>query len=151
MKAAGKDLRKNLYADARQQLGDAWLPALRKRAKTKTETAVIVKGARVKVSTEGFSVTAATSTRALRGGLRPVEHWHAWEFGGRRRKATIRTRSPKGKPYTVTKTINRQLPGRVKDGRIAFDAASEIGTRLVASFVVSVVGTYRRLFGGNDG
>jgi len=142
MKAADRDLRLDIYAEARQQLGSAWTPELAKRSNTQLEQRTFVRGARVKVGTEGFSLLAATSTRPLSGGWVPAWNWHADEFGARNKRATIDTHSPKGTPYKVTKTINRQLPGRVSDGRIAFDAASVIGTRLVGVWVNVIVEKY---------
>lgn len=148
IRAANRDLRRRIYADARANVGGLWTPALERRASTTLDRRVILKGARVAVGTSGFTVKAATSRKALSGGLIPANQWPAVEFGARRRKATFPSTSRKGRRYMVTRTINRGLPGRVPHGRIAFDAASEIGTKLVGSFVTSIVTTYQESVDG---
>lgn len=144
-RAAGKDLRRALYADARSELGNAWLPALQRRTASRMDRAVMLRGARVQVGGDGFRVMAATSRRAIKpGGLVPADDWAGVEFGARTARARYNRRSRNGGTHTVTRTVNRQFRGRVKQGRIAFDAASELGTRLVAVWVSSIVSTYRR-------
>jgi hypothetical protein len=145
MKSADRDLRLNIYATARERMVPLWVPELEKRSATDFDRAVIVKGARVSVGTEGFNVLAATSGKALSGGFVPNLQWYADEFGARRHKVTFEQRSPLGTRYQVTKTVGRQLPGRVKDGRIGFAAASAVGTKLVAVWVTSIVDDYRAL------
>lgn len=143
MKSADRDLRRDIYAEARARLGGEWVPALRQRATTRMQEAILIKGARTRVGTDGFRMVAASSRRKLRGGLIPSEQWAGAEFGARARRVTVQTHSRKGKAYTVTKTINRQFPSRVKDGRVVFDAASALGTRLVALWVRAIVDRYR--------
>lgn len=146
MKKAGKDLRTSIYAESRRILGQEWTFALYERAKTAFEHRVLVQGARIRVGTQGFTVTAATSRKALRGGLKPVEDWHAAEFGSYPKKATIETTSPKGKRYTVTKMINTQLRRRNRQGFVVMPAARNIGHRLVALWVQLVVREFRDAF-----
>lgn len=144
VKRAGPELRKDIYSDARAELGAAWLPALQQRAQTSLERRVLLKGARVRVGTDGFRVMAATSNKLLSGGLMPSVDWPGAEFGARTFKGSYQRRSPGGKIHQVQRTLNRQFRGRSRDGRIAFDAASEIGTKLVASFVTTIVRVIRR-------
>ena len=147
-RAADRDLRREINAEARAELVDAWLPALRQRATRPLDRAVMLRGARASVGNDGFRVLAATSRRPFRtGGLVPAYDWPGVEFGARRVRARYNRVSPRGTRHTVTRTLNRQFVGRVKQGRIAFDAASEIGTRLVAVWVRAIVNVYRRAAG----
>lgn len=148
-KAAGRDLRREIYKEARQELGNDWLPALRRRAASRLDRAVMLRGARATVGTDGFRVLAATSRRAFRpGGMVPADDWPGVEFGARNARVRYRRRNRRqGGTHSVTRTVNRQFRGRTKNGRIAFDAASEIGTRLVAVWVASIVRIYRRAAG----
>lgn len=148
VRQANREVRLDIYKRSRQELGGEWVPALRQRATSRFQEAVLVKGARTRVGLNGFSMTAATSRRALSGGLVPADQWQGAELGARARRATITTRSRKGKSYQVTKMINRQFPSRSKDGRVAFDAASVLGVRLVRLWVRVVVDTYRDAFNG---
>lgn len=150
MRRAATDLRRDIYAESRSQLGGAWLPALQARAETKLEQRLILKGARVKVGTDGFNVMAAQSTKALRNGLVPAADWPGGEFGARTRMATYQRRSPLGRMHSVTRRVNRQFRARVKNGRIAFDAASEIGTKLVAVWVTVIVTKVREWAGAEE-
>ncbi|WP_130505079.1 hypothetical protein [Microterricola gilva] len=128
----------------RQEIGGRWKTAVESRASTNMERAIIVKGARARAGTDRFSLLAATSRKPLRGGLVPAFEWAGGEFGARSRQAEVRTRSRKGKAYTAKKWINRQFKGRVKEGRIAYDAASEIGTWAVAQWVQFIVDNYAK-------
>jgi hypothetical protein len=147
-RAANRDVRLDIYKRARQELGGEWVPALRARASTRMQEAVLVKGARTRVGLDGFRMMAATSRRRLKGGLLPADEWAGNEFGARTRQATFTTHSRNGKAYTVTKMVNRQFQARVKDGRVAFDAASALGTRLVRLWVRVIVDAYRDAFDG---
>jgi len=141
MKRVDAPLRKAIYAASRASVNGLWVPELQRRAKTKMQALVLVKGARSAIRTDGFSLMAATSKRALAGGLIPADDWAAEEFGARTRKATFEAHSPRGTAFTRTATVNRQFRGRVKDGQVAFAAASEVGTKTVAAWVTAVVTT----------
>lgn len=148
MKAAGRDLRLAIYKESRGQLMSEWVPALQRRATTRQQQAVIVKGARVRTSPDGFSLMAATSRRPLKGGLIPSDRWQGAELGARTRRAEFTTHSRKGTPYTVRKIINRQFLARVKYGRVAFDASSELVTKAVRIWVRVIVDKYREAVEG---
>lgn len=149
-KRVDSDMRKAIYQATRESVNPLWTPALARRARTRLQQVVIVKGARVAVRTDGFSLMAATSRRPLRNGLIPADrpNWPAAEFGARNRRAEVQTHSRLGKPYTVSKVLNRQFPGRTKDGQVAFDAASEVGTKTVRAWVLAVVQTIVNATGG---
>lgn len=148
MKRANKEVRLAIYRETRSVVGGLWTSELSSRAGDAFQQRVLVKGARVKVGTEGFSLMAATSTRALSGGLVPSQQYAGAEFGATPRKAEIQTRSRKGTPYTVTKTIQRQFRSRTKQGRIAMASASKVGTRAVALWVKAIVDVYADAAGG---
>jgi hypothetical protein len=141
-------LRKAIYAASRESVNALWKPALERRARSNRAQRVIVKGARAAIRTDGFSLMAATSRKALSGGLVPADEWQGDEFGARTRKAEFTQRSRLGKTYRVSKTVNRQFPGRTREGRIAFDAASEVGTKTIAAWVTAVVTTIVNATGG---
>lgn len=142
------DLRKAIFAASRKSVNALWQPGLGRRAHTAMAQRVIVKGARAAIRVDGFTLTAATSKRALSGGLVPTYDWPGLEFGARSRKATFTQKSPLGRSYSVTKTVNRQFKGRTKDGQIAYDTASEVGTKTVAAWVEAVVTTIVNATGG---
>lgn len=151
MKAADRDLRLTIYKATRQEVSGLWVPALQRRASTRMQQRVLVKGARIRVSTDGFTLLAATSNRALPGGLVPSQEWAGSEFGARTRRAQIATHSRAGTPYTVEKMINRQYMARVSQGRVAFDASSEVGTQAVRAWVRAVVDAYTEAAEGSAG
>lgn len=132
---------------ARDEIEAAWLPALAARSQTAQDRSVIMGGARAVVSSTEVYLAAAMSNTPLSGGLVPSRNWFAVELGARTRKATFPQRSPKGKVYTVTKTINRGLPNRQKYPRIAYDAASVVGKRVVGIWVDSIKDAYRKAVG----
>lgn len=141
MRRIDAPLRKAVFAASRREVNALWLPALQRRARNAMDQAVVVKGARAAVRVDGFQLTAATSRRKLSGGLVPAEDWAGVEFGARTTRRTFEQTSPKGTRYSVTKTVNRQFRGRQRDGQIAYDAASEVGTKTVAAWVLAIVET----------
>jgi len=149
MKRANREVRLEIYSRARRDLGGEWVPALRSRATTDMQQRVLVKGARTKVNTEGFSMVAATSTKALREGLVPTNDWAGFEYGARTKRVRVQTSSRKGKQYTRTQTVNRQFRGRQKEGQVVMKSASALGTRLVALWVRTIVETYRDAASGD--
>jgi hypothetical protein len=142
MKMANRELRREIYKRARAKLGGEWAPGLASRATTPFENRVLVKGARTKVSTEGFTMVAATSRRLLSGGLLPSTQYAGAEWGAKVRREEIQTHTPKGRPYKVTKFINRQFRPRQLNGVIVMETASDLGTRLVRLWVETIVETY---------
>lgn len=144
IKRASTDVRKVIYANARRDLLPMWQQGLARRTTTELERRVLLRGARVRVSPNGFEVKTATSRRALSQGLTPAIDWPAIEFGARNYRARYRRRNPGGSgSHLVTRTLNRQFAGRTKHGRIAFETASEIGTAFAGSAVVSIVNSFR--------
>lgn len=146
------DLRKAIFAASRKSVNALWQPGLGRRARSVAATRVIVQGARAAIRVDGFSLLAATSKRALRNGLVPTHEWAGYEFGAHNHKKTFEQKSRLGRSYSVTKTINKQFPARQPGARpaglIAFDTASEVGTKTVAAWVQAVVTTIVNATGG---
>lgn len=147
LKSVRADVRRDINKEARSKLGGLWVPALQRRAATSLEQRIILPGAKARAGGEGFSMVAASSSRKLRGGLVPAQDYAGAEFGATPKTATFQRRSRRGRVHQVTATVNRQFRGRSKNGRIAFDAASELGTKLVASWVVALVTILKKAAG----
>lgn len=146
MKRAPSEVRSAMTAAARSEVTPRWRKELEARTKPGFERTVMLRGAGASVSTNGIGVRAATSRRKLRGGFIPADDWPGVEFGARNFRARYTRRNPGGGgTHTVTRTLNRQFTGRVSQGRIAFDAASVVGRTYVATAVVAIVGTLRKL------
>lgn len=141
-KAADRGLRSRINQATRQTMNPVWRGLVAEHARTATDRAVIVKGARIAAGNPPVAV-AATSKRALRGGLVPVESWPAVEFGGNRNATTTyRRRSANGGTHTVTRHTRRQLPARNRRGRVALRATADIGPRLASLWAQLIVRVY---------
>lgn len=143
LKDAEQVVATDINREARGRVRPLWEGALSARAKTSMERAVILPGARANANRRGIRVQAATSRRPLRGGLVPTFDWPGVEFGARSRWADVAMTSPKGTRYTARKRINRQFRSRQSHGRIAFDAASDIVTKVVGIWVETIVAQYK--------
>lgn len=153
VKAAPKHVRKAVTDDTKATMGPVWVAAVNDRARTRTDQAVIAKGARVKGGNPPVAV-AASSTRRLSGGLIPADQWGGFEFGAsvnRDAFTTYDTRSRGGTPYRVKRRTRRQLPTGTRSGRVAYPAFAEVAPRVVALWVQSVVRAYWQAFDGKRG
>ncbi|MFB4348479.1 hypothetical protein [Microbacterium sp. CR_7] len=139
LRQARRDIRLGINKNARSRIRPLWQSELNARARDEMTRRVIVAGARANASDRGVTVHAATSRRPLSGGLVPSVEWAGNEFGARSRRIEVTQRSRSGRSYRRPLTINRQFPGRQQHGMVAFDAASEVGTKLVAIWVHTVV------------
>lgn len=139
LRGAQRQIRLGINKEVRSRIRPLWQQALNARARDEMTRRIIVAGARATASDRNVTVRAATSRRPLSGGLVPTWEWAGAEFGARTRRIEVTQRSRGGKPYTRKLTINRQFQGRQQDGMVAFDAASEVGTKLVAIWVHTVV------------
>lgn len=124
LRQAQRGIRLDINKDARGRIRPLWQSEL---------------NARATASDRGVTVHAATSRRPLSGGLVPSLQWAGAEFGARTKRVEVAQRSRAGRSYRRPLTINRQFPGRQQQGMVAFDAASEVGTKLVAIWVHTVV------------
>jgi hypothetical protein len=139
LKAARRDVRNDINKATRATLGPVWKAEIANRARTSLDRKVLAQGARIAAGNPP-TLVAATSTRRLKGGLIPVESWHAVEFGADRAAVTTYTRaSVKGNSHKVTRHTRRQLPPRYRKGRVVFPAAAELAARATALWVQLVV------------
>lgn len=139
LRQTDREIRLGINKNARSRIRPLWRGELSARARTPLERRVILAGARATASDRGVQLIAASSGRPLSGGLIPSDDWPAVEFGADVHRIQVRQRSRAGRAYVRPLTINRQFYARQKDGMIAFDAASETGTQLVALWVHTVV------------
>ncbi|WP_345751379.1 hypothetical protein [Microbacterium rhizophilus] len=146
LRTARAEIRRDINKHARQLIRPMWREELSTRAANQLERQVIVNRASATPSDRGFKLRAATGG-ALSGGLVPSFEWQAAEFGMTPRRVTVEQRSRKGKRFTRTTTVGKQFRSRSSDGMIAFDAASKVGTRLVATWVRTVVEQLAKLPG----
>jgi hypothetical protein len=148
LKLADSEVRKTMTAAARSVLREAWQSELRQRTLTRLENRVIVDSARATVSSQSFTLKAATSRRKLSGGLVPADDWASVELGAKWYRRTYTVTSRKGNPYRVTKLANRQFRPRRSKGYVAFPAAGKTGQRMVALYVSAIA---RRLHEISEG
>lgn len=139
LRGAQRQIRLGINKDARSRIRPLWQQALNARARDEMTRRIIVAGARATASDRNVTVHAATSRRPLSGGLVPAFEWAGAEFGAQSKRIQVTQRSRAGRTYRRPLTINRQFPGRQQHGMVAFDAASEVGTKLVALWVHTVV------------
>lgn len=139
LRGAQRSIRLDINKESRSRIRPLWQQALSARARDEMTRRIIVAGARATATDRGVTMHAATSRRPLSGGLVPAFEWAGAEFGARSRRVEVTQRSRAGRSYRRPLTINRQFPGRQQDGMVAFDAASEVGTKLVALWVHTVV------------
>lgn len=136
---AERGIRLGINKEARSRVRPLWQQALNGRAHNEMARRILVAGARATASDRGVTVHAATSKRPLSGGLVPADEWAGAEFGAYVYQVDVTQRSRAGRSYTRPLTIQKQFPRRQQQGMVAFDAASEVGTKLVAIWVHTVV------------
>jgi hypothetical protein len=137
-----KTVRSNINKETRSRVNTVWQQAVASRAHTSLERAVIGNGVRVAVGQRNVTLRAAGSNRALRpqkNGLVPSIDWPAVELGMHRGKVRYRSRSPKGTPYVLTRTIGTAFKGRRSRGYVAFPAGAETGVEIVTMWVHTIV------------
>ncbi|MBX9243413.1 hypothetical protein ICW40_01155 [Actinotalea ferrariae] len=142
LKAADRELRNDINRSTTQTIGPVWKSVVAQHATGQMDARVLAQGARVKAGNPPTAV-AATSRRKLRGGLVPVASWHAWEFGADRNAVTTyQRRSKTGGTHKVTRHTRRQLPPRIRTGRVIFPAFADVAPRAVSLWVQLIVRKY---------
>jgi len=139
LRQADRGIRLGINKVSRSRIRPLWQQELNGRARDEMTRRIIVQGARANATDRGVTLHAATSRRPLSGGLVPAFEWAGAEFGARTKQVEVVQRSRKGRAYRRPLVINRQFKGRQQYGMVAFDAASDVGTKLVALWVASVV------------
>jgi hypothetical protein len=126
-KAADRDLRKNINDATRTTFNEPWRSGIAGRVRTPLERRVLAPGARIAAGNPPTFV-AASSKRALRGGLVPDTGWAGVELGADQNRK-------KGNRHTT-----RQLPARRRRGPV-FDTLADMAHRapkLWAQLIVKV-------------
>lgn len=142
LKRAGRDLRSDINKATRAEMTPVWKSLVESAARTSQDTAVLAKGARIKAGNPPAG-QAATSRRALSGGLKPADNWQSIEFGADRNKTSTYTRKSKnGGSHQVTRHASKQLPQRIRTGRVVYPALAQIGPRLASLWVQIIVRKY---------
>jgi hypothetical protein len=109
---------------------------------------VMVKTAKVTVGARGVTLTAATSGKALSGGLQPKTQWHALEFGGYSAVRSVRFTSTLGNTYTQQRDVAAQLDYRRKKGYVFYPAARVAVPRILSLWVQTSVRTFHEIIEG---
>ena len=139
-KVADRDLRKRINDSTRAMFNAPWKSGITQRASTRLEQRVLVPGARIAAGNPPAFV-AASSKRALRGGLVPDTDWPAVEFGvSNREETTTYDRRTKTGSTEVTRHTRRQLRARRKKGPVfeTLDEFPDRASRLWAQLIVKV-------------
>lgn len=139
MRQAQREVKNNINREARKRMKPEWTAALNRNAASRKERAVLVRGGRVTSSDRGIRLIGATSTRPLRGGLVPASQWAGFEFGMTPKVRTFQQRSPRGLTYTRSMVVGRQFGRRLRNGRVVFESASQVGTKLAGIWVRTIV------------
>lgn len=139
MKSIERDLARDINKTARQTVGPVWAKALSSKATRAVEQRGLVPGARVAVGARKVTAQAATSRRALSGGLVPSIDYGPIEWGANAKLQTVHARSRKGKPYSYRRFANRQFRPWSKKGHVAMRAAGDIGPAIVSAWLSVIV------------
>ena len=139
LRSVDKAVRSDINKQVRAVVTPVWKGEVDKRAQSSMDRVVLAKGTRVASGTSP-TLVAASSGRALSGGLKPSTDWKAFEFGAKRNeKLKYRSKSSKGKSYVVTRRTKRQLPDFKKGGRVLFPAVTEMGPRVMALWTQTAI------------
>lgn len=148
LKLVGRELRNEINRATRAELNPIWREAISYYATSKMDKLVLAKGARVKPGNPTV-LTAATSKRALSGGLVPNEDARIWEFGTPQRQEFVgyerKNRTGSG-THTVNRRTKRQLP-YINKGRVVYAAAAESLPRITSLWVQTIV---RRIYEAHE-
>lgn len=151
LRAVDRDLRREINAQTRTVVNPVWRTEVRDHTRTCQDATILEKGARVATGARPRLV-AASSRRALSGGLVPSEEWQAWEFGTSAKgvKTRYRRRSQNGGSHIVLRRTRRQVPNRNAKGRVLYPAVREVLPRVAALWSQTAVYlTFKALRGGS--
>lgn len=137
-----KELKRDINKATRDQLNPTWKALVELEAQGPGTHAVLVPGTRINAGNPP-TAKAATSTRKLSGGARPVDLAHLYEFGvgdpERFGKPYQRKNRKTGGTHTVTRRTMRQLPKREPKGRAIYPAFAELAPRMASLWTQLVV------------
>jgi hypothetical protein len=148
VKTLDRDTRKQIRKHTQTMAAPEWQKAMAEQATTRLEHRVLVSTARVRVSDQNVTLTAATVGRALSGGLSIKDQWHAVEYGAADTEVTYQARNRQGTTYNVTRNTRAQLKVRKKAGYVVGPAAAAIIPRIASLWVQTTARTiYDKLEG----
>lgn len=131
----GPTYRRELNQATRTVLGPEFVRAVDAHARTSLDTRVLATGARVQAGNPPVLI-AASSRRRMSGGMVPDSDWPTQEFGTLdRNKRTTYTR----RGHRVTRHTRRQVPARVKSGRVVMPAVADTIPKAASMWVQQFV------------
>lgn len=147
---AGPELRRQINTRTRQEMNPVWRSEVASRARTPLDRATVGSGVRVRAGNPP-ALLAAQSRRPTSGGLVPAADWPGVEFGAtdRNRRTTYTRRVPGGGTTSVTRRTRRQMPARVRTGRIAYPAVKATAPRMASLWAATAVKTVYVIFDEN--
>ena len=148
LRNADRNLRRIFRREARSKIAPAWERAVAENSNSRTQTATLVRTARVAVSDQNVQLKSAQVGRSLRGGAKPAEIWHAEEFGAADIRTTYTATSTKGRKFQVTRRTRAQLPARNRKGYVLMPAVANIAPRVLALFAQTAT---RVLYDAHEG
>lgn len=140
MRAADKDLRRDINTRARAVMGPEWTKSLSARL-THPSQRVITAGARI-ASGNPPQLVAGNSKRRIGRGLIPSQHWAGFEYGAATYASPYERTSSKGVRHKVKRNTRAHLPGRTKRGHFIGPTVRDILPRLAALWVQTIIRTY---------
>lgn len=141
MRELERPLVNEINRQTRATLNPLWQGLVEVHATSPQDSRILGKGARIKPGNPPVA-QAATSRRALKGGLVPNQDYAAFEFGANREATrTYTRRSKNGGSHKVTRHTRKQLPPRIRKGRVVMPAFATFAPRAVSLWVQTVVRT----------
>lgn len=141
MKNIERPIVREINTRTRTSMNPTWKGLVETHSTRHMDARVLAKGSRVKAGNPP-TLVAASSRRALPGGLVPAQQWAAFEFGASTSKVTkYRRRSKNGGTHEVSRHTARQLPSRIRQGRVVYPAVAEIAPRFASLWVQTIVRT----------
>lgn len=149
LKLAPREIRNAINRETRASLNPEWREAVDYYASSTMDKRVLAKGARIKPGNP-VVLTAATSKKALSGGLVPDSVVaRSFEFGAKDREEVTgyaRRNRVAGGTHEVRRHAKRQMPRR-NTGRVVYRAAGEMIPRMVGLWVQIIV---RRIYEAHE-
>jgi len=142
LKAVDRTVRNEINRTTRAEGGTIWKDEIAGRLGGMPRVDQLVLGGPRYKAGNPFSVSSATRTRALSGGLVPTARAKGFEFGtdNREKTSTYTRRNRDGSgSHTVTRRTTRHLPNRAPNGRVIWPAAAATGPRLTSLWVQTIV------------
>lgn len=147
MKAADRDLRKDINQATRQTMNPVWKSLVQANlgGTSVMSERVLNKGVRI-AGGNPPRAHAANSKRGVGDGKRiiPAVDYAGWEFGADRNAYSRYERKNRTRTgyHVVERRTMRHLPPRTRQGRTVYPAFADIGPRMVSLWVQLIVKTY---------